>query len=533
MCEIIIRNIKLPYKVDKNEVILKAEAKVKKLGARVIFSEICKRSVDARDKRSILFVYSVYMKIDGHLTERQLSAFDCQEVVNSEFAPVIGKEKVKAPPCIVGMGPAGLFCALELAKYGYKPVVLEKGYDVWKRKQDVRNFFETGELNPDSNVQFGAGGAGTFSDGKLITRINDPMGRYVLEAFVRFGAPKEILWQAKPHIGTDVLVNIVDKMAEYIVSKGGKIYYGSEVKRIKQSVSGEWIPCTQNGSIASSALVLAVGHSARDTYEYLINQGYAIQPKDFSCGVRIEHLSRDIDRAMYGDEDIDILGHGEYTLSYREGNRGVYTFCMCPGGEVVAAASEKGGVVVNGMSNYRRDGKNSNSAVAVSVLKEDYGNDPLKAIEFQRQLERAAFNLGGGNYGAPIQTVGDFLAGKSYTEPSAVLPTYMNGKSWKTADLKSGAPSFITSMLETGLRKFDKRIKGFAAEYALLSGYETRTSSPLRILRGDDLTAVGHDNLYPCGEGAGYAGGITSAAVDGLRVAKAIIEKFNPDDIEN
>ncbi len=533
MFEIIVRNIKLPYKVDKSEAVAKAEDKVKKLGARVIFSEICKRSVDARDKGNILFVYSVYMKIDRRLTEKQLSALDSQEVIASEFSPVIGKEKIKAPPCIVGMGPAGLFCGIELAKYGYKPVIFEKGYDVWKRKKDVQRFFETGELNCDSNVQFGAGGAGTFSDGKLVTRINDPMGRYVLETFVRFGAPEEILWQAKPHIGTDVLVNIVDKMAEYIVSMGGRIHYGSEVRYIKQSSGGQWIPYTENGGMESSALVLAVGHSARDTYEYLIDQGYAIQPKDFSCGVRIEHLSKDIDRAMYGDEDIDILGHGEYTLSHREGRHGVYTFCMCPGGEVVAAASEKGGVVVNGMSNYRRDGMNSNSAVAVSVLKEDYGNDPLKAIEFQRQLERSAFNLGGGNYGVPIQTVGDFLDGKAHTKPSTVLPTYMNGRSWKTADLKKGVPSFITSMLEIGLRKFDTRIKGFASPSAILSGYETRTSAPLRILRNDDLTAVGRANFYPCGEGAGYAGGITSAAVDGLRVAKAIIEKFSPDGIEN
>lgn len=533
MCEIIVRNIKLPYKADKREAISKAEARLKKYGRRALFSEICKRSVDAREKRNILFVYSVYMKLDGALTEKELTELDAVAVVPSEFSPVLGKEKTNLPPCVVGMGPAGLFCALALAEHGYKPIIFEKGYDVWKRKADVSRFFETGELSNDSNVQFGAGGAGTFSDGKLVTRINDPMGKYVLETLVRFGAPEEILWQAKPHVGTDVLLHVVDKMAEYIKSKGGRIYYGSPVKSLRRGQGGSWISLTENGESENSALVLAVGHSARETYEYLVKEGYEVVPKDFSCGVRIEHLAKDIDRAMYGEGDVGILGHGEYTLSHREGNRGVYTFCMCPGGEVVAAASEQGGVVVNGMSNHLRNGTNSNSAVAVSVLKEDYGNHPLKAIEFQRKLERAAYTLGGGNYGAPIQTVGDFFEGRASAEPTTVQPTYMNGRSYKVADLNSGAPAFITSMLKTGIKKFDSRIKGFASKTALLSGYETRTSAPVRILRNDDLTAVGHDNLYPCGEGAGYAGGITSAAIDGLRVAKAIIEKFSPDLIED
>ena len=530
MSEIIIRNIKLPYKTPSSEAVGRAISAVKKIGCRVSFAEVCKRSVDAREKNNILFVYSVYLRLENKPDEGKLAAIDGQLLTDDKVEVEIGNIKTDKPPVVVGFGPAGMFAGLRLAENGYKPVIIERGKGVAERKADVDLFFTKRILNGNSNVQFGAGGAGTFSDGKLVTRINDPLCKSVLCDLVRFGAPEEILWQAKPHIGTDLLMRVVDNIEKYITKKGGRVLYNTRMTGIKKTGDGGVVYTTE-GEIDASAVILAIGHSSRDTHTYLINNNYTVLPKDFSCGVRIEHLCRDIDTAMYGGGDISILGHGEYTLSHREGSRGVYTFCMCPGGEVVASSSEEGGVVVNGMSNYKRDGMNSNCAVAVSVLKEDFGHDPMKAIEFQRNLERNAFRMGGGDYSVPCQTVGDFLSGRKGSVPTLVKPTYMNGNAWRTADLREGLPSFISDMLSVGIRKFNNRIKGFSADHAILSGYETRTSSPVRILRNELMVSPDNDILYPSGEGAGYAGGITSAAVDGIRSALAVMKRFSPDKI--
>lgn len=526
---IIIKNISLPYKADPTEALRIARGRVEKYLGRgaAIKESINRRSVDARKKNDIRFIYSVAVQVEGIPNAQKLQKMDGALLEKAEPIPSQrGSEKLLAPPVIVGMGPCGMFAALVLAKAGYAPIVIERGKGIRERQKDVELFMNEGRLDIESNIQFGAGGAGTFSDGKLMTRINDPMCRFVLEQFVELGAPEEILVNAKPHIGTDNLVRVVDNAESMIRSLGGKVLYSTRfIETIEKDSRVVGIK-TNNGDIPCGALILATGHSARDTYSYLIKEGFEVTAKDFSVGVRIEHLREDINKAMYGDADISLLSNAEYTLSHREGKRGVYTFCMCPGGTVIAAASEEGGVVVNGMSSYARDLENSNSAVAVSVLKEDYGSTPMGAIELQRRIERAAFTLGGGDYSVPVQTVGDFLASRSGSEPSRIKPSYMNGRAYKCADLTLGLPTHVSDMLRVGIRKFETKIKGFSVSDALLSGYETRTSAPVRINRGDELTVVGRDNLYPAGEGAGYAGGITSAAVDGVRIAHKIISRY-------
>jgi uncharacterized FAD-dependent dehydrogenase len=407
------------------------------------------------------------------------------------------------------------------------PILIERGGSVSERIEAIESFKKTRILNTNTNIQFGAGGAGTFSDGKLVTRINDGMSQYVLDRFIQFGAPDDIAYVAKPHIGTDVLCTVVDRMIARITELGGEVRFhtafrGSNItERRISSVN------TNNGDIEAGAVVLAVGHSARDTYEQLMSSGLSIEAKSFSVGVRIEHLTEDINRAMYGDYASDPrLGHAEYALSHNTKQRGVYTFCMCPGGEVVAAASEEGGVVVNGMSNRNRDGLNSNSAVVCSVFREDYGATPERAIALQRKIERAAFAAGGSDYSAPIMTFGDFASGKLSHEPSRVLPTYMNG-GVRLANVSDYLPPVVADGIKNAVFAFDKRISGFASPDAILTGAETRTSAPLRILRNNETRlALGYENLYPAGEGAGYAGGITSAAIDGIRTAIALMGKY-------
>ena len=433
------------------------------------------------------------------------------------------------------MGPAGLFCALMLAEHGFRPIIIDRGDSVYDRVEALSRFYSDHALDPDSNIQFGAGGAGTFSDGKLLTRINDPKCSYVLETFKKFGAPEDITLKAKPHIGTDVLRVVVDNMLLHLESLGATVKYRCRLERISENADGSVVAHTTKGDIECGAVILALGHSARDTYKTLIESDFAIVPKPISVGVRIEHRRSDIEEALYGSlAGHAALGAAEYALSDTKGERGVYTFCMCPGGEVVAAASEEGGVVVNGMSSYARDGLNSNSAVAVSVRVEDFsavnGSLALGAIEFQRKIERAAYLSGGGGYAVPVQTVGDFMSGKSGSEPSYVMPTYMNGENFKVASVDDVLPHFVCSSLRYGLASFDKKIKGFARPDALLSAAETRTSAPVRILRGENMTALGKERIYPCGEGAGYAGGITSAAVDGIKVAMALMKKYRPID---
>ncbi len=530
---VVVENLVIPLKSAGDaisdcdaEACRKAEGLIKKAAGRSPSeTRVRKRSVDARRKGDLRLVYSVVAGFDGvseKLEARLLSA-GIKSYTEPCFDPPVGKETLHGDVVVVGFGPAGMFCALELAERGYRPVVYERGSSVEKRAEKVSSFLAGGPLDPECNVQFGAGGAGTFSDGKLMTRIGDGRVSYILEKLARFGAPDDVTWTARPHIGTDLLRGVVSNIDGRIRSLGGQIFYDSAVSVGKDGffVRGE--------KLRYSAIVLAVGHSARDTYAQLMREGYRVVPKPFSAGVRIEHPQQWLDRSVYGDlAGSPLLGHAEYSLSHRTGNRGVYSFCMCPGGVVLAAASEAGGVVTNGMSNRRRDGRCANAALAVSVLPEDYGCDPASAIEFQRRLERAAYAAGGGDYSAPVQLVGDFLNGTPSRKTGAIAPTYMDGKV-TPADLRALLPPFIGGALEAGLGAFDKRMPGFARADVPMTGFETRTSSPVRITRGESLEADGRCGVYPCGEGAGYAGGIVSAAVDGLRVAEAIISKYSPD----
>ena len=498
--------------------------------ARLRF-DIYKRSVDARRRSDVRLIYSVAVSCadGGNIPKRLLDRIHRQITVINDLAPTVvrGEQSADYPPLVVGMGPAGLFCALMLAENGYRPVIIDRGDGISERCRKTEIFFEAGVLDTESNIQFGAGGAGTFSDGKLVTRVNDEKLNYVMRRFCDFGAPEDILVSAKPHIGTDLLVGIVDNILARIEMLGGRVIYRCRLKGIEEMDNGNIKAVTDKESIYASSVVLATGHSARDVYGMLLDGGFAVEPKPFSVGVRIEHLQKDIDVALFGDfAGHPALGRGEYHLSDTKRGRGVYTFCMCPGGQVVAAASENGGVVVNGMSRHARDEQNANSAVLVSVRPEDIGNHPRTAIKFQRDLESKAFVAGGEDYYAPYQTVGDFIDGVSKNEYSRIIPSYRGGKV-RAARLDSILPTFVTDELRYSLMSFDKKINGFAASDAVLTGVETRSSAPVRILRGETLCAVGHDRIYPCGEGAGYAGGISSAALDGVRVALAIMERFD------
>ncbi len=530
-CSLIINNIKLPINASEQEAFSVAMKKLRRASVRVGKADlsIYRRSIDARRKDSISFVYSVRVcgEMSG-ITDAALA--EAGASLDKAESPAIsyGTEQMEARPVVVGSGPCGLFCALMLAEHGYAPILLERGGSVAERIATIEQFRRERVLDSDTNIQFGAGGAGTFSDGKLITRINDGMSQYVLDRFVEFGAPEDIRVSAKPHIGTDVLCEVVERMLSRIVELGGEVRYHTSFIDADFGASRISNVLTNSGKIAAGALVLAIGHSARDTYSTLLSRGLAIEAKSFSVGVRIEHLCEDIDHAMYGDfAGHPKLGHAEYALSHNTAERGVYTFCMCPGGEVVAAASEQGGVVVNGMSNRKRDGKNSNSAVVCSIFREDYGSTPEKAIEFQRKIERAAFAAGGSDYSAPIITFGDLASGELKHEPNRVLPTYMGGNGTKLAMPTDYLPHFVVDGIKNAVYAFDKRINGFASADALITGAETRTSAPLRILRSSDTRlALGYENLYPAGEGAGYAGGITSAAIDGIRTAIAVMGKY-------
>ncbi len=523
---IIVENIRLPITSSEGDV---TSAAVKKLRTvkgvgRIISCEIYKRSVDARRKGDISFVCSVEIEaeVSSVFDENAAKTSGIKVKSDETLSFEIGRDATKYPPVVVGFGPAGMFAAYFLAKHGYRPIVLERGEDVDRRAMKVEKFKTEGLLDAESNIQFGAGGAGTFSDGKLTTRIGDPLVHTVLSLLADLGAPREILKRAKPHIGTDVLRRVVKNFHDAVTSLGGTIKYSAKVTEV-----GDGYVVCNGEKIYSDAIILAIGHSARDLYKSIYGS-FDMIAKPFSAGVRIEHLTRDIDRAMYGDEALsEVLGHAEYSLSHRVGERGVYSFCMCPGGEVVAAASEEFGVVTNGMSNSLRDGVNSNAAIAVSVLPSDFSDDPMAAIEFQRRLEHAAFELGGRNYNAPCETFGSFSKLSHCHLGGRIVPSYRAGKVTE-ADLSSIFPAYISSMLKDGISVFGRKIAGFDAPDAPLTGVESRTSSPVRILRGDDFVALGKESVYPCGEGAGYAGGIVSAAVDGIRVARKIISKFRP-----
>ncbi len=524
--------VTLPIDAPVEEAFAVAAARLRKLGfspARCRFS-LYRRSVDARRRDRICFVYTV--AVEGAFSPREaerLARAGMHPLPSGEPVWEPGSELLRARPVVVGTGPAGLFCALYLAEHGYRPLVLERGGDVEERVRSYAALQERRVLDPHTNIQFGAGGAGAFSDGKLVTRVNDPLGAYVLRTFVACGAPASILTQAKPHIGTDILRTVVSRLLGRITAAGGEVHFHTQLDGIEQA--GGCITAVRAGQqvFPAGAVVLAIGHSARDTYAMLLEQGIAIVPKPFSVGVRIEHLQSAIDTALYGSfAGHPALGHAEYTLSDRSGARGVYTFCMCPGGTVVAATSECGGVVVNGMSEHARDGKNANAAVAVSVECADYGNTPQGAIAFQRGIEQAAFRCAGEDYSAPCCTVGDMLAGKEGTPPTTVQPTYLSG-GVRCAAPDRYLPPFVCASLRASLPIFARHIEGYCAPQAVLTGPETRTSAPVRILReGESRLSPSVTNLYPCGEGAGYAGGITSAALDGLHTAEALCRRFHP-----
>ncbi len=482
----------------------------KKCGKKPTDWRIVKRSVDAR-KEPVRFVYNVEAAFDG--------------------APLPEIERLSVPrktaatrPVIIGFGPCGMFAALMLAKSGLRPIVLERGKPVEERQRDIDAFWQGGPLLPNSNVQFGEGGAGTFSDGKLTTLIGSPLCAEVLETFIECGAPEDIRWQARPHIGTDVLRQVVRSLRKKIIDLGGEIRFESRVTDLVIE-SGKLQAVIAEETLPTRHAVLAIGHSARDTVEMLYHKGIVMVPKAFSVGARIEHPQELINAAQYG-KAAAALGAADYKLSYHttEG-RGVYTFCMCPGGVVVAAASEEGGVVTNGMSYHARDGRNANAALLVGIEPADYGDGhPLSGIRFQRQLEQAAFVAGGSNYRAPCQRLEDFMQKRSSTAVGSVIPTYRPGVT--PGKLDGVLPSFICQAMREALPVFGRRIKGYDHPDALLTGVESRTSSPVRLTRGEDFTAMGVAGLYPAGEGAGYAGGIMSAAVDGIKVALKIIEQI-------
>lgn len=523
---VLVENIRIPVSHPDEAVFQKARAVLRKTG---VFGDPCrmaihKKSIDARKKDAITFVCSVYAEAEAvkTISEEHLKAFSIKLSDRESISLPVGDEIMHGRPVIIGFGPAGMFSALLLAECGFKPLVLERGASVDERVLVVDRFSKGGALDTETNIQFGAGGAGTFSDGKLTTRISDSRCGYVMEQLVSFGAPEDILWRAKPHIGTDILREVVRRADARIRALGGEIRYHARAERIASDhlyVGAERIPF--------GALIIASGHSSRDLYEELISSGFTVNAKPFSVGIRIEHLQDELDYAMYGENAGKYgLVHADYALSYRRGDRGVYSFCMCPGGEVVAAASEIGGVVTNGMSRYARDGKNANAALAVSVHPSDYGQSPLDAISFQRNLEQRAYFAGGKTYAAPCQTVGDFLKGNRGTLPTKISPSYRGGDV-VMSDFRQILPPFVTSMLEAGLYNFGRKIRGFSDDCVPMTGVETRTSAPVRILRHDaSYLAPGFDRIYPCGEGAGYAGGIVSAAVDGIRVAEAILARY-------
>ena len=507
--------------------------------------ELKRRSIDARRKNDVhlVLVIRIFFCADVHEDELLARVPERDKrrvrVVKEKYPlPVPHLATPSAPrPVIVGAGCAGLFAALTLAKAGAEPLLLERGDNASRREQAIEHFYRTAELDPESNIQFGLGGAGTFSDGKLTTGTKNPAHRSILETLVAAGAPRDILWDAKPHVGSDILPTVVENIVARIRELGGEVRFrtrlvdiertggcsgGVRAIRVETQADGvaqeERIPCNQ--------LILACGHSARDVFELLKQRGFELERKTFAIGVRIEHAQSTIDRAQYGRfAGNPALGAAPYKLVAHVGDRSLFTFCMCPGGEVVAAASEPERVVTNGASLHARAGENANSALLVNVTPEDLpGADPLEGIALQRACERTAYDLGGGAYRAPAQLVGDFLARTASTDSGAIMPTYPLGVTWTALD--NALPRHIIDTLRAGIPLLGRKLKGFNATDAVLTGVESRSSAPVTVVRGRDCVAIGAPGLYPCGEGAGYAGGIMSAATDGIRCAEAVLREL-------
>lgn len=525
---LLVPNIRLNLDEPKEAAINRAQKLLCLHQNDILEAHISKISLDARKRSDIHFVCTIgfcLQQAELPLITR-FPDLKLRQRTAPSFNITHGNTPMNHRPVVAGFGPAGMFCSLLLARHGYRPLVLERGADIDKRAVAVESFQNGGSFNPNANIQFGEGGAGTFSDGKLTTRINDPHCEAILHEFVHFGAPQDILYKSKPHIGTDMLRNIIKRIREEIISYGGEILFNTTLSDITLSPSG-LLGINANGQdFPCSVLILAIGHSARDTFSMLRRHSIPMTQKPFSVGVRIEHLQSDIDHALYGEfSGHPMLPQGEYQLSLRENEKAVYTFCMCPGGFIVPAASEEFTVVTNGMSEHARNGKNANSALVASVDSDDFGTDLFAGIEFQRHLERLAYKAGGQNYYAPAQNVGHYLNGQAGLKIGRIFPSYLPGVS--ECDFNTLLPPRINNMLHKGLHTFHRRINGFACADAILTGFETRTSSPIRILRNGSLQSL-YTGIFPCGEGAGYAGGIMSAAVDGMRVAQAIISHYSP-----
>ncbi len=531
-----LTEIKLPLNHAPEELTTAITTKLKISAEQMASFVMFKRGYDARNKRNIQLIYTLDITLtDSDLTNDLLVQFESDNHVKAtpdtsyKYVGEAPKELTERP-VVIGFGPCGLLAGLTLAQMGFKPIIIERGNEVRQRTKDTFGFWRQRKLNTESNVQFGEGGAGTFSDGKLYSQVKDPnhYGRKVMTEFVKAGAPEEILFVSKPHIGTYKLVTMVEKMRAEIIALGGEVRFATRVDDLHITDSKVTGVTLNSGEILkTNHVILAVGHSARDTFEMIHDKGVYVEAKPFSIGFRIEHKQSAIDKARFGDNaGNDILGAADYKLVHHcKNGRSVYSFCMCPGGTVVAAASEEGRVVTNGMSQYSRNERNANSAIVVGIDPErDYPNHPLAGIELQRQLETLAFELGGKDYSAPAQTIGDFLKGKPDSELGDVKPSYTPGIT--LTDLSKALPDFAVDAIREAIPAFNKKIQGFSSDDGLLTGVETRTSSPISIKRNKDFQSINTKGLFPAGEGAGYAGGILSAGIDGIKVAEAVAKSM-------
>lgn len=525
-----VRQIKISIEKDSEiELKHKITTKLNTSEKNIQNIKITKKSLDARQKPNLYYIYEVDVKLNNEqsILKHKVKDKDIFLSPKEEYIlPNIGDKNLFTRPIIIGSGPAGLFCAYLLAELGYRPLIIERGEPVEKRVETVESFWKTGKLNKDSNVQFGEGGAGTFSDGKLNTLVKDKDYRMkkVFEIFVSCGANPEIMYIHNPHIGTDVLRTVVKKMRDKIIGMGGTFQYNSCLTNIEiENGIIKAIEINHQEKIETDILVLAIGHSARDTFEILLKNNLSIEPKPFAMGIRIQHSQKLINKSQYGIESHPKLPSASYKLTYKSANnRGVYSFCMCPGGYVVNASSEEGRLAINGMSESRRDSENANSAIVVTIGPADYGKNPLDGMIFQRKLEEKAYQLGKGNI--PIQLWKDFKENKQTTKLGSVKPIFKGN--FQLTNLNELFPEYINSALKEAIPNFNKKIKGFSDDNSILAGIESRTSSPVRIPRDENFQS-NIKGIYPCGEGAGYAGGITTSAIDGLKIAESIAHTYS------